>query len=80
MFMGKAKQQRDSSYVAGYFDGYRGNCYCIGTGAQVFRLLYHKGYVKGSNDAAKRTAKYRAAHMRHGKNIFGRVWHSLWQR
>ncbi|WP_275349657.1 hypothetical protein [Xenorhabdus bovienii] len=67
--MSKAKQQRNASYAAGYFDGYSGNCYCIGTGAQVFRSLYHRGYVKGSSDAAKRTAKYRATHMHHGKLV-----------
>ncbi|WP_275362273.1 hypothetical protein [Xenorhabdus bovienii] len=53
--MSKAKQQRNASYAAGYFDGYSGNCYCIGIGGS----LYHRGYVKGSSDAAKRTAKYR---------------------
>lgn len=77
MSMSTAKQQRNASYAAGYFDGYSGNCYCIGIGGS----LYHRGYVKGSSDAAKRTAKYRTTHklvQRPALCII--LWNLFWHR
>ncbi|WP_426575360.1 hypothetical protein ACP179_01125 (plasmid) [Xenorhabdus stockiae] len=79
MLISKASQRQSPSYVAGYQDGYKGNCYCLDIGTPACCSLYHKGYVKGSRDALKRMVESRDIHRYHGKVIVRRLWGSFWR-
>ncbi|WP_426575280.1 hypothetical protein ACP179_00505 (plasmid) [Xenorhabdus stockiae] len=79
MLISKASQRQSSPYVAGYQDGYKGNCYRLDIGTPACCSLYYKGYAKGSCDALKRMVEPRDIHRHHDKGIVRRSWSSFWR-